>query len=71
MRRIAMNEIEQLERQVEQLSAEDLAAFRAWFAEFDANRWDRQVEADLETGKLDGLIAEARAEFRAGQSSEF
>jgi len=42
-----MSTVQQLENTVRQLSANDLAAFRAWFAEFDAEQWDRQFEADV------------------------
>ena len=59
MARIAL---EQLEQQVLQLSPEDLAKFRAWFIELDHQLWDKQIEADVATGKLDRLIAEARAD---------
>ena len=59
-----MNEIEQLERTVSNLSPEDLAQFRAWFFEFEARVWDQQIEA----GKLNRLIAEARAEFEQGKA---
>jgi hypothetical protein len=45
-----------------------LAQFRAWFLEFDARLWDQQIETDLKAGKLDSLIAEARAEFKRGNS---
>jgi hypothetical protein len=30
--------------------------------------WDRQIETDLKPGKLDSLVAEARAEFKQGNS---
>ncbi len=38
---------QQLEETVRQLSAAELAAFRAWFAAFDAEEWDRQMESDV------------------------
>ena len=66
-----MSEVEQLEKQIEKLSAEDLARFRTWFLEFDARVWDDQIEADLKAGKLKGLIAEALAEYKAGKAREF
>jgi hypothetical protein len=47
------------------LSAEELAEFRAWYAEFDAEQWDRQSEADVAAGKLDWLIEEARRDRQA------
>lgn len=58
-----MTTIQQLENDVRQLSAEELASFRAWFAEFDAQDWDRQFEADASAGRLDWLVEEARRDL--------
>ena len=60
-----MSDLEQLEQQVLQLSPKDLTKFWAWFIELDHQFWDQQIEADAASGKLDHLIAEARAEFKA------
>ena len=65
-----MSRVEALEKSVRALSDEELAAFRAWFASFDAEAWDRQIEADLEAGKLDAIANEAVAEYRRGESRE-
>ena len=65
-----MREIEQLERRIESLPPQDLARFRAWFLEFDARLWDAQIEADAKAGKLDGLINEALADYKAGKARE-
>ena len=65
-----MSRIDDLERQIEGLSAEELATFRKWFAEFDAAAWDRQFEADVKAGKLDALGERARQAHAAGSSSK-
>lgn len=65
-----MSEIEQIEKRIEGLSAQDLARFRTWFLEYDARVWDQQIEADSKAGKLDGLIAEAFADYEAGKARE-
>jgi hypothetical protein len=65
-----MSPIEQLEALVRQLSPEDRAAFRAWFAEFDAEEWDRQLAADAAAGRLDWLIAEAPQDRQTGRCTE-
>lgn len=65
-----MSELEELERRIRDLPPEDLAKFRAWFIEFDHLLWDRQIEADSKAGKLDGLIAEALADYKAGKARE-
>jgi hypothetical protein len=53
--RYVMSKVENLEKQIKQLSPEELAEFRRWFAEFDAHLWDRQFEADVKAGKLDAM----------------
>lgn len=65
-----MSKIEQIEGAVKGLSAEELAAFRAWFSAFDADAWDRQFEADVKAGKLDALAERALLEHSAGRSTE-
>ena len=66
-RRKSVSEVEQIEKRIEGLSPEDLAQFRAWFLEYDARAWDRQIEGDSKAGRLDGMIAEALAEYDAGK----
>ncbi|HXM88211.1 MAG TPA: hypothetical protein VN916_02095 [Candidatus Acidoferrum sp.] len=66
-----MSKLEALEKRVSGLSAEELAKFRQWFAEFDAAAWDRQIERDVKAGKLDSLADEALRAHAAGKSSEF
>jgi len=65
-----MGEVEQLMKRIQNLTPRDFAEFRAWFLEFEARVWDRQIEADVKTGKLDGLVAEAFADYRAGKTRE-
>jgi hypothetical protein len=54
-----MGKREDLERQIQDLSPEELAQFRAWFLEFDWAAWDRQLESDVQAGKLDRLAQQA------------
>ena len=63
-----MSQVEMLQKTIKQLSLGELAAFRAWFIEFDASEWDRQIEMDTETGKLDRLAQSALEEHRAGKT---
>ena len=65
-----MSEVEQLERRIENLPPADLAKLRAWFYELDARVWDDQIEADQKAGKLDGLLAEALADYKAGKARD-
>jgi hypothetical protein len=66
-----MSKVESLEKRISALSAEELAKFRQWFAEFDAAAWDLQIERDAKTGKLDALADEAVRDHAAGKSTEF
>jgi hypothetical protein len=47
-----------------------LYRFREWFAQFDAAAWDRQIEADLRSGKLDALAEKAKRGHAAGRSAK-
>lgn len=61
-----MSTIDDIEDAVRALPPDDLAKFRAWFDEFDALAWDRQLERDAAAGKLDALLAEAQADHQSG-----
>ena len=63
-----MTKVQKIEQEVRQLSERELASFRAWFSEFDAASWDRQIEADASAGRLDALADAALADYAAGRS---
>jgi hypothetical protein len=65
-----MNTVAEIQDAVRQLSPEELAKFRAWFAEFDAELWDRQIEEDAAAGRLDALAREAIRHYREGLTTE-
>jgi len=63
-----MSTVDQLERAVSGLTRDELAEFRRWFDEYDQAAWDREIEQDVQAGRLDSLIAEALAEDREGRT---
>jgi hypothetical protein len=65
-----MSRVEEIEAEIQRMSSQELASFRAWFAEFDAESWDRQFEADVKAGKLDALAASALRDHEAGNSTK-
>lgn len=65
-----MTTIEDIENAVATLPPGELAAFRAWFEAFDAVRFDEAIERDAASGKLDCLVDEAVADYRAGRARE-
>jgi hypothetical protein len=67
---VSMSKVDNIEREVRNLTPSELAAFRQWFLEFDAQVWDRQIDKDIREGRLDKLADEALAAHRAGKSKE-
>ena len=65
-----MSTIPEIEDAIRRLSPDDLAAFRHWFSQFDADRWDRQLEQDVAGGRLDKLADEALTDLREGRCTE-
>jgi hypothetical protein len=59
-----MPDVKAIEEAVQSLLPTDLAEFRRWFTEFDSAAWDRQIETDIVSGKLDALLAEAAQDFK-------
>jgi hypothetical protein len=63
-----MSKLEQIEKAVAQLDRQELEAFSLWFEEFQAERWDRQIEKDDAESEFDRLAEDALSEFRAGKT---
>ena len=64
-----MSRVEHLEGQVKSLSLDELKAFRDWFAQYDADAWDDQIEADAKNGKLRSLAERALRDHESGRST--
>jgi hypothetical protein len=64
-----MGNVEKIEQAVQALSPAELAAFRAWFLEYDWAAWDRQLERDVQAGKLDDLAEKAVRDHAAGKTT--
>jgi hypothetical protein len=65
-----MGTISEIEEAIRRLSGADLAALRAWFAEYDAAVWDRQFEEDVAAGRLERLADEALSDLRQGRCTD-
>lgn len=59
--------VEDIERQVSSLSESELARFSQWFEEFMADQWDRQIEQDMLSGRLDAALQRADDHRQAGR----
>jgi len=61
-----MTKLEKIEQEIASLSPSEVAKLAEWFAEFHADLWDRQIEADAKAGRLDKLSDRALADHKAG-----
>ena len=58
--------LHEIEKQVSELTPQQFAEFTEWFGEFKNDMWDRQIETDVASGRLDHLVTEAQEERAAG-----
>jgi hypothetical protein len=65
-----MTTVDEIERAVSKLPPEELAAFRAWFEQFEAAQLDERIVRDVSAGRLDAIAEDAVAAHRAGRSRE-
>jgi predicted SpoU family rRNA methylase len=59
--------IEEIESAIAQLPHSEVAKLAKWFEEFLARVWDRQLEQDVEAGRLDALLEQAEKDFEQGR----
>lgn len=62
-----MVKVDEIKLAIESLPEDDYVQLRQWFSEKDWQKWDRQVEEDSQSGKLDFLIKEALDEKESGE----
>jgi hypothetical protein len=65
-----MSTVKEIEQAIRALGPQDLAALRDWFAEFDAEVWDRQFEQDVAAGRLDKFAEEALRDLDEGRCKD-
>jgi len=65
-----MNQIQELQTRIRNLPTEEFSELREWFFQLEEERWDQQISADFQSGKLNRLIEKARREFAQGQARE-
>ena len=61
-----MSKIDELKAEIESLPNEEFAEIFRWLSEKDWERWDKEIEADSQSRKLDFLVREAREEKAKG-----
>ena len=58
--------VSEIEAAISELSPEDLSQLMTWLEDYHARVWDTQIEGDLESGRLDAVLAEVDKEYEAG-----
>lgn len=64
-----MTKLEQIEKSVAFLSVDEVRQFAVWFDELRWQRWDRKIEADSKSGRLDDILDRVRAEIAQGKTA--
>ena len=59
--------VKEIELAIAQLPHSELVELALWFEEFWAQAWDKQIEQDVQAGRLDALLEQVEQEFEAGQ----
>jgi len=62
-----MTRLDKIEDSIADLADDEFWKLAEWFAERQAERWERRIEVDSAAGKLDDIISAARAEIAAGK----
>lgn len=65
-----MTSVKEIEKAIAQLPPEKFSILRSWFEKFDAARWDKQLIADVKSGKLDNISARVRENYKKGKCRE-
>jgi len=62
--------VKEIEAAIRQLPARELDELFSWLADYRAQVWERQIEDDLEQGRLDALLSEVDREIESGLAKE-
>jgi len=63
-----MRKVEEIAKQIQELSREEFAELRDWFLERDRQACGAQLEADSGSGELENLVAGALAQHDSRQA---
>jgi hypothetical protein len=61
-----MAKIDEIKAEIESLPSEEVAEIFRWLSEKDWESWDKEIDADSQSGKLDFLLREAQEEKAKG-----
>ena len=62
-----MTTVTEIEAAIRQLTEDEARQLSAWLVSYLDDAWDTQMKTDVESGRLDALIAKAEADITAGK----
>lgn len=62
--------LQEIEEAITGLTQQEFVELRDWLAEFEAEVWDRQIEEDAASGRLESIMKRSIEEYREGRYSE-
>ena len=66
-----MSKVDELKAAIEELPENEYKKLRKWFSEKDWQKWDKEIERDSKSGKLDFLIDDALDQKKKGKLKDF
>ena len=58
--------VTEIQAAIIELTGDDLADLMSWLDDYQAKLWDKQIDEDLQAGRLDAVLAEVDEEYEAG-----
>ncbi len=58
--------VKEIENSIQQLSREDFNNLISWLADYENEIWDKEIEEDYKSGKLNNLINNALTDIKNG-----
>jgi hypothetical protein len=59
-----VSEVQEIEYRVKKLNTPELKEFRDWFADYDSNSFDKKIDREIQSGKLESLAINAIEDFK-------
>ena len=58
--------VKEIEAAIARLPSHELVELMTWLEQHHAQAWDKQIEDDLDAGRLDSLLAKVDEEYESG-----
>ncbi|HEX3856664.1 MAG TPA: hypothetical protein VHY30_05130 [Verrucomicrobiae bacterium] len=66
-----MSTVAEIKNAIQKLDSKEVYKVGDWLDEFRERLFDEHIEADAKAGRLDKMIAKAKASYRAGKATSF